>query len=88
VQLAARPDLWRPYAAEQQEVLRAARPLSALLVRFPQRKAEIEAAAAATGKRFDQLVYLPMLGRKVVAWTALLDGSNAAIVGYLPLDPF
>ena len=88
VQLAARPDLWRPYAAERANILRAARPIPGLLTRFPQRKADIEAAVRATGKPMDKLVYVPLLGRKVVAWTVFLDSSSADIVGYLPLDPF
>lgn len=88
VQLAARPDLWRPYASERTFVLGAAKPIPALLARFPQRKAEIEAAVRATGKPTDKLVYLPLIGRKVAAWTVLLDSTSADIVGYLPLDPF
>lgn len=88
VQLAARPDLWRPYGSERANILRAARPIPALLVRFPQRAADIEAAVRATGKPMDKLVYVPLLGRKVVAWTVFLDGTTADIVGYLELDPF
>ena len=88
VQLAARPDLWRPYASERTAILRAAHPIAALKGRFPKRSDEIDAAVRATGKSENQLVYLPLLGRKMEAWTVLLDASNADILGYLPLDPF
>lgn len=88
VQLASRPDLWRPYAEGRATVLRAAKPIPTLLARFPQRAAEIDAAVRSTGKAMDKLVYVPLLGRKAVAWTVLLDGSTADIVAYLPLDPF
>lgn len=88
MQLAARPDLWRPYASERMFVLRAAKPIPALVARFPSRAAEIASAVRTTGRPADKLVYLPLIGRKVAAWTVLLDGSTADIVGYLPLDPF
>jgi len=88
VQLAARPDLWRPYAAERTAILRAAHPIAPLKERFPKRSAEIDAAVRATGKSENQVVYLPLLGRKMDAWTVFLDASTADILGYLPLDPF
>lgn len=88
VQLAARPDLWRPYSSERPAVLKAAHPAATLLARFPQRAIEIEAAVRRTGRPLDQVAYLPMLARKAVAWCVLLDATNADILGYLPLDPY
>jgi len=88
VQLSARPELWRPYETERKEVLAAARPVAALVKKFPQRAAEIEAAVRKTGKPEGQVVYLPLVARKDTAWTVLLDASSAAILDYLPLDPY
>jgi hypothetical protein len=88
ISLSARPELWVPYATQTQAVLQAARPIESLAARFPQRRAEIDAAVRATGRQVQQLRYLPLLARKEYAWTALLDGTTADIVGYLPLDSF
>jgi hypothetical protein len=88
VPLSARTELWRAYATERQEVLHAARPVSDLAKRFPQRAADIEAAVGRTGKSAAQLVFLPLVARQAVAWTVLLDATTADILGYLPLDPY
>ncbi len=85
--LSARPDLWEPYAQAQQRVLAVAKPLSALRQRFPGKTAEIDAAVAASGRRADQLMYLPMVARQSF-WTVLVDAESAAVCGYLPLDSF
>lgn len=85
--LSARPDLWEPYAQARQRVLAAAKPLSALRQRFPGRVADIDAAAAATGRPVDRLMYLPMVARQSF-WTVLVDAESAAVCGYLPLDSF
>lgn len=87
VSLSARPDLWQPYAAARDEVLKEAKPVLALRQRFAARAAEIDAAVAATGRPADTLVYVPLVGRKTF-WTVLLDPVSAQILGYLPLDPF
>lgn len=88
VQLSARPELWRPYVTEREEVLRAAKPVGVLVTKFPKRAAEIEAAVGKTGKPESQVVFLPLMARKDKAWTVLLDASTAAILDYLPLDPY
>ncbi|HEY1228559.1 MAG TPA: TfpX/TfpZ family type IV pilin accessory protein [Ramlibacter sp.] len=88
IQLSARPELWRPYATERKEVLLAAHPIATLTKKFPQRAAEIEEAVRKTGKPASQVVYLPLVARKDTAWTVLLDASSAAILAYLPLDPY
>ena len=88
VPLSARTELWRPYATERKEVLLAAKPISALIKRFPQRAAEIEAASGKTGRPATQVVFLPLVARKEVAWTVLLDATTADILDYLPLDPY
>lgn len=86
--LSARTELWRPYAVERQHVLAAARPVETLYARFPASKALLDEAVRQSGRPVGQLVFLPMVARRAVAWTALLDAQSADIVGYLPLDPF
>jgi hypothetical protein len=87
IPLSARPDLWQTYEAARPRVLQAARPVGDLKARFPQRAAEIDAILQRSGKAAGA-AYLPVVGRKAEAWTALLDGATAEVLGYLPLDSF
>jgi hypothetical protein len=88
VQLSARPDLWQSYDAGRADVLKAAKPVAELKSRFPQRAAEIDAAVKAAGGEPASAAYLPLVARKAEAWTVLLDGGTANVIGYLPLDSF
>lgn len=88
VQIGARPDFWIPYDAARVDVLRAAKPVTQLKSRFPQRAAEIDAALQRAGRTAAGAAYLPLIGRKAEAWTVLLDGASAEVVAYLPLDSF
>lgn len=86
--LSARPDLWQSYQAGVQQVLQAAKPVSQLKSRFPQRAKEIDAALQRAGRGGAQASYLPLVARKAEAWTVLLDAGTAEVIGYLPLDSF
>lgn len=86
--LSARPDLWQPYEAGRAQVLKAAKPVTQLKSRFPERSAEIDAALQKAGRSAAQASYLPLIARKAEGWTVLLDSGTAEIVGYLPLDSF
>ena len=85
--LAARSDLWQAYEPARADVLKEAKPVEELRVRFSNQAAEIDRALAATGKPVTDLRYLPLLSRKT-AWTVLLDTTTAEPLGYLPLDSF
>lgn len=85
IPLAARPDLWQPYANAAPEVLKAAKPINTLKSRFPGYSAEIDAVLA--GHNQKAVVYLPMVGRKSF-WTVFLDSSSAEVVATMPLDSF
>jgi hypothetical protein len=88
VPLSARPDLWQTYEAGRAEVLKAARPVTQLQSRFPQRAGEIEALLRKAGRDAAHTAYLPLIARKAEAWTVLLDAGSAQVIGYLPLDSF
>jgi hypothetical protein len=88
IALAARPDLWQPYEQAAPRVLEAARPIAQLKSRFASRTGEIEAALAKAQRSEAEVSWLPVVGRKAQAWTALLDKRTAQVVGYLPLDSF
>jgi hypothetical protein len=85
--LAARPDLWQPYPAAVPDILKAAKPGSELKSRFPDQAARIDQALHNAGRTAENVVYLPLAGRKSV-WTAFLDPATAGIVAYMPLDSF
>ena len=88
VQIGARPDFWQPYADARVAVLKAAKPVTQLQSRFPQRAAEIDAALKQAGHTAADTAYLPVIARKAEAWTVLLDGKTAAVLGYVPVDSF
>ncbi len=85
--LAARCDLWQPYADSRADILKEAKPASQLRVRFASQVALIDAAVTEVGKPIAQLRYLPLVGRGK-AWTVLLDEVTAEPAGFLPLDSF
>ncbi|MCC2673812.1 MAG: pilus assembly protein [Ramlibacter sp.] len=86
--LSARPDLWQSYETGRPQVLKAAKPVSQLTSRFPERAAEIEAALRKAGRNAAQASYLPLIARKAEGWTVLLDSGTAEVIAYLPLDSF
>lgn len=86
--LAARTELWEPYGVARGEVLKAAKPVTQLEQRFPQRAAEIDALLRRAGHDAAHAAYLPLVARSAMAWTVLLDAGTAEPIGYLPLDSF
>lgn len=88
IPLAARPDLWQPYAAGRQQILAAARPATELQSRFAQSAAQIDAILRNAGRDPASAAYLPLIARKADGWTVLLDGTTADVLGYVPLDSF
>lgn len=87
VDLGMRPEYWLPAGRTAPALLAEARPLDGLLARYPARAAELHEYAAATGRRIEQLKYLPMLARSS-DWVALVDASSGEVVGHAPFDGF
>jgi hypothetical protein len=85
--LSARPDLWQPYAQSATEVLKVAKPVSELKVRFADQAAEIDRVLRQAGRTTENTVYVPLAGRKSF-WTVLLDASTAQVITTMPLDSF
>jgi hypothetical protein len=59
VQLSARPDLWQPYESGRERIVAAAKPISQLKSRFPERGAEIDAALRKAGADPARTAYFP-----------------------------
>jgi len=83
---AERPLFWQPYGVAQAEVLRVARPVSALLAKYPTQAAQIKQRLAAVDLPLTAARFLPLTGRGG-DWVAIID-VNAQPVHYLPVDGF
>ena len=86
--LSAHPDLWRPYESERDAVLAAAKPISNLKSTFPMQWEGLSKLLAKFNLPMDRLAYLPIVARNETYWTAVLDGGNGRIIGYLPFNSF
>lgn len=87
IQLAARPDLWQPWADARSRVLAAAQSVESLERKLPTKASVIDAALQRAGRTARDTLYLPMVSRKL-AWTAFVDPKTAQVVGFAPLDSF
>jgi len=88
VELGFRPDFWMPYESARADILLATKPLTELLARKTEMRAELTQAAVSAGLSVeDGIPYLPLHGRSEF-WTVLLDPTSARPVVYLPLDPY
>jgi hypothetical protein len=86
--LGARPGLWQPWDDKARtEALSHAKPLTALVQRYPDRRTELDAAVSATGRASQALVYLPMITFRG-DWVALLVAAKGDVVGFAPFDGF
>jgi hypothetical protein len=86
--IGARPSLWQPWDDKARaETLAHAKPLTTLAQRYPDRRAELDAAASASGRTAEGLVYLPMVTFRG-DWVALLDAAKGDVVGFAPFDGF
>lgn len=90
VSLSARPSLWQRYDHAQPQILKAARPLSDLKMRFPAQAIQIDDALitasgeAALGR---PIGYVPMVGRDKF-WTVLVDLHTTEVIAFVPIDSF
>lgn len=87
VGLAARPELWQPYASALPEILKESKPLSQLKARYANRADEIDRVVTKAGGNPQTVRYLPLIGRDNF-WTVFVDPVDAHIVATMPLDPF
>ena len=87
IPLAMLPRYWREYAAHADAAWRAARPVAALLARYPASADAVAQVAAASGQPASALRFLPLQARRS-DWVALLAAPGARVVGYLPLEGF
>lgn len=87
VGLSSRPQLWQPYTMAKAEILKEAKTVNALKMRFANRASEIDRVIADAGGNAQTVLYLPLVSRDHF-WTAFIDPVDAHIVATMPLDPF
>lgn len=87
VNIGSRPDLWQSYATGVADVLKVAKPVTELKVRFPDKAAEMDRLLQAASQSPQSLLYVPMAGRKDF-WTVFVEPVTAKVVATMPLDSF
>ncbi|RYX94549.1 MAG: pilus assembly protein [Comamonadaceae bacterium] len=85
--IGARPDFWQSYEAGKAQVIASAKPVSEIRARLPAQAAVIDEAVASTGRKAEDLGYVPLVGRKNF-WTVLIDRQTAQVLAFVPVDPF
>jgi hypothetical protein len=82
-----RPEYWAEYPQPALPVQAAARPLDELAAARPGQLATLEQAVARTGLAWEQLAFVPVMG-KADDYAALLETGNHQLVGFAALDPW
>ncbi|MFZ6864521.1 TfpX/TfpZ family type IV pilin accessory protein [Undibacterium sp. Ji67W] len=80
-----RPTFWQPYEKSVSRILSDSKPLTTLLKKHPEQKNALDQVLAKSGKKMDELRYLPLIS-KFAVWTILLDAKTAQPVSYLSVD--
>jgi hypothetical protein len=75
---AQRPLFWQPYADSTAEALGRARPLAALLAKYPELAGGIKAKLQALQVEETSAKFLPLMGRGG-DWVAILDGAGQPV---------
>jgi hypothetical protein len=81
------PEYYVPYAQFAQAAGKAAKPLTVLEKRQPRHAAEIMDFVRGSGRKSEELGFVPMKARNN-DMTVVIDVKTGAIVGFLPIDPW
>jgi hypothetical protein len=81
------PKYWRDYSSQRDAAWKRARPVDALLAKYPRQAAAARDIAAHAGQDLNALRFLPLMARRAI-WSAVIAPPDARIVGYLPVDGF
>jgi hypothetical protein len=87
IPLAALPLHWKEYDEVAKQVLATSQPVSRLVERRPGAKTALERLATETSQPLSSLRYVPLVSRQA-QWSAILDGKDARVIGYLPFNGF
>lgn len=85
--LSLQPKYWREYGPLADAAWKAARPVPALLAKYPQAAGQVARMAEEAGQPPQALRFLPLMSRSE-SWVTLMAEPGARVVGYVPLDGF
>ena len=85
IDVGQRPSFWQPYSDSRVDALAKSRPLEALLLRYPERSADLRAMLQDTKIEVANLRFLPVIARD--DWTVVIDPAGNPIA-YLPVNGF
>jgi hypothetical protein len=81
------PDWWLPWNAVHEAMRRKVKPLTGLIAHRPEDADALRAAAKKSGRKAEDLSYLPLTSRNTKEWIALLD-TEMNMVGYAQVEGF
>ena len=87
IPLAAMPRYWQEYAPQATTAWLIARPVHALVGRYPDSKAGADRIAMIAAKPIAALRFLPLRVRGA-EWITVISGPDGRVVGHLPFDGF
>jgi len=85
IDIGVRPNFWQPYEQSRAAVLKAARPISLLLMKYPERSESIRQRLADSGEQEQHTLFVPVLARG--DWVALIR-ADASIIDFENVDGF
>lgn len=80
-----RPELWSPYDRELVRIKAGAKPIDALLARYPNETMQIEKLASAKNLTLRDLGFYPVLSKQGI-FTMLVNRNDGRFVAYVLLD--
>lgn len=81
------PQYYVPYAEQAKLAAAKARPIALLRANHPESRKEITAAVEATGRKEDEVGYLPLRARRM-DMVVLVDAKDGKVLAFLPVDPW
>lgn len=81
------PEYFVPYDQVSDQLLQRSRPLQTLLEHYPQHASRVRDFLAQQGGTIENLRFVPFTTPHIDI-SAVLDGSNAQVLGYIDLDPW
>ena len=85
IDIGMRPNFWQPYEQSRAAVLKAARPVSALLKQYPARSDSIRQRLADRGEQEGKTLFVPVFARG--DWVALIR-EDATVIDFENVDGF
>ncbi len=87
VEISGIPDLWQPYEAAYENVIKTMRPINDLSVENLEKIKSLKDVKEII-KYNSEIGFIPLTARKNIFWTAIVDGKTANVLAIVPVDSF